>query len=286
MTSPLHTLPDAEPVPDDDWPVPVSDKESDLKAAEDVVRGDVPRITEGPDLLVRLPRGLYVNNTWEGEAEVRELTGNDEEALARFKEAPEIFNAVVVYGTSRIGSTDLLGKSYAERDALLGKLLLGEREQLFLNVARVTYGDTREFEEKCPQCETDLDTTLIISEDIKIREMETPFQVQRSYTTTKGRKVTYRLVTGNDQKLLLSRRGATAAEHNTILLSECIMQVDGQPVVDPEAFAKGLSMGDRRDLLTEMVEEQPSPTLSIEIPCPSCGFVLTLGLGWEHFFRF
>lgn len=285
MTSPLHTLPDAPLVEDDDgWPAP--DKAADLKAAEEVVRGEIPKMAEGADLLVRLPRGVYVEGKWEGEAEIRELTGTDEEALARFKEAPDLFNAVVVYGTARIGPVDLVGKPFGERDSILGKLLIGEREQLFLNVARVTYGDTREFEERCPQCTTELSTTLIISEDIQIKEMETPFQVDRSFTTKKGQKISYRLVTGNDQKLLVSKRGATPAEHNTILLTECIMQVDGQPVVDQEAFAKNLSMGDRRDLLTAMIEEQPSPDLTVEIPCPSCGFVLTLALGWEHFFRF
>lgn len=259
--------------------------EADLTAAKDVVRGSVPLISEAPDVMVRLPRGLYNGTEWENDVEIRELTGADEEALARFKDAADFFNGVVVYGTTRIGSQDLTQLGFAERQSILAGLLIGEREQLFLHIARVTYGDTKDLEHSCPSCQADLETTLLISEDIKAPEMENPYTLTYTMTTAGGAVLTYRLATGADQMAVFSKKGASLPEQNTLMISQCVTQIDGKPVVDPMAMARNLSMGDRRRLLEHLVDDQPSPKLELSIPCVSCGFEMIVPLSWGDIFR-
>lgn len=263
----------------------IMEKEQDIRDANAALIGSVPLIQDAPDVMFSLPRGIYSNGKWETEVELRELTGADEEALARFKDSADFFNGVVVYGVSRIGSIDLTELSFAERQSLLAGLLIGEREQLFLQIARITYGDEKELNHTCPSCQAEAETTLLISEDIKAPEMENPYTLTHTFKTNKGVEISYRLATGADQMVVLAKRGASLAEQNTLMLSECITQVAGKPVIDPLETARGLSMGDRRRLLEKLVEGQPSPNLNLEIPCLGCGFEMILPLSWGDIFR-
>lgn len=260
-------------------------KEVQLQDAQKVIAGSVPLMPEAPDTVVYLPRGLYIGGKWETVVQVRELTGGDEESLARFKNPEDFFSAVVSYGTERIGDQDLTELKFAERQALLADLLIGEREILFLNIARVTYGDEKIITHQCPACGVSMDTSVILSEDIKCREMEDPHVVSRTMTTSKGHVLTYRLATGADQKVVLSKKGASTAEQNTLMISECVYQVDGKPVVDPLSMARGLSMGDRMRLLDKLVSTQPNPDLNLTTNCVSCSSEMVVPLSWGDIFR-
>lgn len=264
---------------------PAAVREQELREAQETLRGSVPLIPDAADAIIHLPRGLLVGSKWETEAELRELTGADEEALARFKESADFFNGVIVYGTNRIGSLDLTQMSFAERQSTLAGLLIGEREQLFLHIARVTYGDEKDVLHNCPSCGVEVETSLLISEDIICPVMENPYSLTHTLTTKSGAVLTYRLATGADQMSVSSRKGASVAEQNTLMISECVTQIDGKPVVDPMAMARNLSMGDRRRLLEKLVDSQPSPKLELDIPCVSCGFEMIMPLSWGDIFR-
>lgn len=269
---------------DDASETPIS-VEQKLKDANKAVIGSVPLIEDAPNVMFSLPRGVYSNGKWETEVELRELTGSDEEALARFKESADFFNGVVVYGVARIGSIDLTELPFAERSSVLAGLLIGEREQLFLQIARITYGDEKELTHTCPSCQSEAVTTMLISEDIKAPEMEDPYTLTKTMKTVKGVEITYRLATGADQMTIVQNKGASLAEQNTLILAECITKVGGDPVVDPMSTARNLSMGDRQKLLQKLVEDQPSPDLNLPIPCIKCGFEMILPLSWGDIFR-
>lgn len=260
-------------------------KEQELQDAQKALVGSVPTISEPPDVIIDLPRGLYTGSKWETEVELRELTGADEESLARFKTSVDFFNGVIVYGTARIGSQDLTELSFADRQSILAGLLVGEREQLFLHIARVTYGDKKEIEHTCPSCGTQAETVLFISQDIEIPEMENPHTLTYTMKTNSGSILKYRLATGSDQMSIMDKKGASSAEQNTLMISECVTQVDDQPVLDPIEMARNLSMGDRRRLLEELVDKQPSPVLDLKIDCVSCGFEVIVPLSWGDLFR-
>lgn len=260
-------------------------KEKELQDAHKAISGSIPLIEEALPNLFDLPRGRHIGDKWETEVELRELTGADEEALARFSDASDFFDGVVVYGTARVGSTQLTDLSFPERQSILADLLIGEREQLFVNISRITYGDEKDISHSCPSCGNEAETTLLLSEDIVIPVMENPYTLTHTMTTSKGDVLSYRLATGADQMAVLKRKGASTAEQSTIMISQCVTKVNDKPVIDPMNMARSLSMGDRRRLIEHLVEYQPSPDMTLRMPCLSCGFELILPLSWGDIFR-
>jgi hypothetical protein len=256
-----------------------------MEEAQRVLTGSVPVIPETPNVIFELPRGALIGGSWENEVEVRELTGSDEEALAKFKSPEDFFNAVIVYGTARIGSKQLSDMTFPERNFVLSGLLIGERETLFLNIARATYGDEKTINHQCRFCGLDIETVVVLSEDISCKEMSSPHTITYSLTTSKGTVLTYRLATGADQTLVLSRKGASSAEQNTMMIAECLISVNGENVFDGASSARSLSMGDRTALLQKLSEEQPSPNLDIPLSCVGCGAEIGVPLSWGDIFR-
>src|SRR5262245_32788600 len=109
--------------------------------------GEQPFIAEAPPSLVTLFRGvLGQGQQWIQEAHVHELTGADEEGIARMisgSTPTQFLNAMLTYGVKSIGPFDLEKMGIQERMGVIDMLLVGEKELLFLHVLRVTYGDTR-----------------------------------------------------------------------------------------------------------------------------------------------
>ena len=124
-----------------------------------------------------------------------------------------------------------------------------------------------------------------VSEDFKPKEVPEIRERAFTYTTSKGDRLTYRLATGDDQAEVMRKDGASVAEMNTILLSTCITEVNGNIVVDPLGYARSLPMRDRQAILTEMVEHQPSVNLTLTYPCEGCGEGQQTSFGWLDFFR-
>ena len=261
------------------------DLESQLAAAKEAMVGPVPLIEPSPDTHIDLPRGLNYNGRVMKRAEVRELTGVDEEALSKCKKTSDTFDTVLTRGVVRIGDLALEDLPMAERQNHLRGLLIGERDLLAMEVAKATYGDTRLFPYVCGLCNYKQDLKVSITEDIKLKEMDENVEDRHfDFSTSRGMTLKYRLPTGNDQMEVLSR-DMTMAEQNTLILSNCVTQVEGGPVVDPMNFARGLSMRDRQALLKEMVDRQPTLTWEVRFPCLGCGEEQQVSLGWPDFFR-
>jgi hypothetical protein len=236
-----------------------------------------------PDTSVSLARGLYHDGQYHTDAEVRELTGADEEALAKVKDEMASFSTVIALGTVRIGPIDLESKSLAERRGLLGELLLGDRDKLFLNIVRVTFGDVKQVAFRCMHCEEEQEVDLLLSVDFPQKEGDTSARVF-SHVSSRGQEIEYRLATGQDQEVVLDRPISTA-EANTLMLSRCITKVGGTMVVDPLGFARSLGMKDRSVLLDDLVSKQPSISLEIKTTCSACGEEVPLSVSWGTIFR-
>jgi hypothetical protein len=236
--------------------------------------------------VLTLPRGRFVNGKWETTAEVRELTGNDEEYLSRRRDPLDYFDAVLALGVTRLGSTDLGALNVAEREQLLSSLLGGERELLFLTVIRTTFGNERELEFQCGSCQGDFTTTLLLDHDFPLVDtlgFDPPMTYE--FTTSKGDVVEYRLVNGADQKEAATKRGATTAEQNTIVLTNVIRRVNGDIPFDAKTYVLGLSMKDRRDLINAMDERLPTINNEVDLECHSCGTRNRVTLNWGDLFR-
>lgn len=257
--------------------------ESELQAAKQAIAGPVPLVPEAPDTEVSLARGLFSNGQYHTTAEVRELTGADEEQLAKLKTEMAVFSTVVALGTERIGPVELEGMTLGERKALLGSLLIGDRSKLFIDVVRVTFGNKKVVTFDCMNCGSEQEADLLLSEDFPQSEGDVSAETF-SYTTRKGVAVEYRLATGADQDEVLEKP-LSMAEANTQMLSRCITRVNGDLVVNPLAFARGLGMLDRQNLLAELADKQPDIRMVLDTQCAACGEEVPLSVGWGTLFR-
>jgi hypothetical protein len=198
----------------------------------------------------------------------------------------DYFDGVIALGTVKVGELDLSPLPLGERQGLLRQLLVCERDAVYLNVAKATYGDTRTYPITCNLCKREQDLTVSITDDFKVDEVAKSTDVRNfKHTTSKGFEVEVRLATGSDQLEVLKKDGITVAEMNTIMLSNCIVSVNGGMVVDPPAFARELPMRDRQALAAELVKRQPSIDLDIKYTCIGCQEEQQASFGWLDFFR-
>jgi len=247
--------------------------------------GPVPLIPDAPDIVYHLPRGLYHSGTWQTEVQLRELTGADEETLAKAKDPVAFFSLVIALAVTRIGEVDLAEHNVNEKRSMLSELLIGEREQLYLQAAAVSFGNSKEMQFTCTNCEADQQMTILLDTDFPPREVEDIDKTSFVYTTSRGAELEYRPALGSDQDEVLSRKGITLAEQNSILLSRCILRANGQMLVNPLTFVRGLAMRDRQQMMALLVQRQPSISLDLRTICSTCGSEQTIQLGWGDIFR-
>jgi hypothetical protein len=228
---------------------------------------------------VELLGGIY--NSFTGEvirtAEIRELTGVDEEALSRINDYGRTLLAILSRGTVKIGEE----KATQE---VLDKLLAGDREYLIFQIRLATFGPDLELSGPCPSCQVVQTFNINLSEDVKIDSLDDPSE--RSITVDcKVGKVTVELPTGAVQRKLITSTDKTAAELDSLLLKDCVIFINDNPILDP-SLIKNLSMADRRKILKELGEKNPGPDLSsIKKSCSACGSEVPTPLTLADLFR-
>jgi hypothetical protein len=249
--------------------------ETDLVKAKAIMEGEGPLIAEPPDTSVTLFRGIWDGNRFRADATVKELTGADEEGIARMMGASapvQYMNAVLAYGVSQLGPHELEKMTVQERMGYIDTLLVGEKEYLFLLVLRATYGDERTVPVQCQSCFAMNEVFFSITDDVPIKKMEDPTRTLYEYETKSGHRIEYRLVCGADAAESQKRPNMSGPEENTIILSRIIEQVDGRTLVDPTKFVRNLGAMDRRNLMREVVSKQPGPYFEeVKLPCATCG---------------
>lgn len=258
--------------------------EEELAAAKRAIVGDSPLMDQPPDGTVTLFRGLYHGDSWHINAEVSELTGEDEEIIARAMAANDsvgYVNAILLQGVHQIGPLVLSELPTHERVGTINRLLIGEKELLFLRILQVSFGDVREVTTTCPACRETNEVSFSITDDIPIKDLEDPQRPSYDFTMKDGSHIEYRLVTGEDQAAANERKGISAPEQNTITLSRCVLSHDGKILVDPMRFARYMRAFDRRKLLAEINDKQPGPYFKeVKLPCAACGALSSFQPAW------
>lgn len=258
--------------------------EAEITKAKEIMRGDQPFMSEPPDTSVTLFRGIWDGAKFRADAQVKELTGADEEGIARMLGAStpgQYMHAMLAYGVSQLGLNDLEKMGVAERSAILDTLLVGEREYLFLQILKATYGDQRTVTVRCDACNALNEVFFSITEDVPIRPLAEPDRTIYEYETRDGRRIEYRLVVGADVAEANKRPNISGPEENTIILSRVIESVGGHVVVDTTKFVRNLGAMDRRMWLRELVAKQPGPYFEeVKLPCATCGAESLFTPGW------
>ena len=247
-----------------------------------------PDIGFPPDEYVTLPGGLRKGSDVIRHAIVRELTGADEEALAKSSQAANPFhfvNTLLERGTVRIGDED-----EKETKKFLRELLIGDRDALILGIRRATYGNEIELKDWiCPAC-GDMSDLAVTLHDIPTNEIEIPedtFEVP----LRKGGKAVVRLAIGEDQLTVYENLKLSQPERDTMLLSRCVLSISGKDggsraMAGFSSLARDLSIPDRKAILTQLVDRQPGPRFSeIKHTHGACGNEVALLIGVGDLFR-
>lgn len=255
-------------------------------AAAEVEPDPVAELTEDelvyelPDTEVRLPGG-YVTDDFEvfHTVEVRELTGADEEALAKATTVGRMLQVILERGTVKVGSLD------ANRE-VLDSMLMGDRDTILLGIRRATYGNDITFNVTCNSCNEAHNVLVDLTKDVKIRELADPSDRNFSVKLRKGNYADVSLPNGKVHREVLSNTERPEAEMDTVLLAGCLEAIGGTPSRG-EDTARKMGVMDRRTVLAEIAKRNPGPELmNVKKNCPNCNEEMNLALSLAALFRF
>ena len=274
---------------DQDSPVAKAAENPDL--ANDLARrvlnatNPAPEISDPGDTHVVLPAGLVVNDVVERNAEVQELTGAHEEALAKARtsgNAAKYVNTLLQCGVVSIGDRPVTNND-------LASLLQGDLDALILGIRRATFGDEFEvFAAECPECGASSDITLNLA-DIPMKELEDPAQRTFEVELRKGRKAVIKFPTGAVQTEIY-KKPMSVPEMNSLTLAECVLEFiekDGtRRMSNGLTDVKNLGVADRLTLQEYIFNNQPGPRYDqVTAACSSCESEVPVPLNVGILFR-
>lgn len=263
----------------------------EIKAILDSTVADYPTPEFPPDDLVSLPGGLAQGDKVTRNVVVRELTGEDEEALARVS-LPQNYNPFRYLDTLLECGTVSVGDAKDVKRALKD-LLIGDRDAVLLGIRRATYGnDIKLTAWVCPDCGQEADLSMEL-DDIPVKELKDPAaEVIFDVELRRGRKARVRLANGHDHAAVFDSMKYTPAERDTILLSRCVLvltQADGteRSLAGFPSLARGMAMPDRKKIVRELNERAPGPRFN-EIPYThgACGSEVKLAVTIDDLFLY
>lgn len=250
------------------------------EATKEVKKQEVAAIEFPSESVVTLPGGHV---TLEGEviteAEVRELTGKDEEIIARSGSAGKVLTTILNRGTVRIGELDAT-------EELLDQLLAGDRDALLIGIYNATFGSEAEIGAYCNGCEDYKSLLVDVTTDIAVKKLDDPIESRRF--TVKGKKNTYTcaLPNGKTQKELLLNGDKTLSELTTILLAGTVREINGRSVLN-RAQIQDIGIADRRIIAEAINERTFGPVVDeVEAECPDCGGKVVAPISIGTLFRF
>lgn len=239
-----------------------------------------PEITSPSDATVELPGG-YITATGEvlRTAEVRELTGKDEEVISKTDNLGKALMTILNRGTVKIGQLNADEK-------MLDELLIGDRDALLLGILKSTFGSSIEVKAYCQGCADYKSVAIDIDKDIITKKLDDPID-GRTFVV-KGKKSEYivKLPNGNVQKEMINNMDKTSAELSTIILEGTLIRINDMPVYN-KSQVQGLSVLDRRTLIEELSSRAPGPQFTdVTVKCPDCEGEVLVPINLGTLFQF
>lgn len=230
--------------------------------------------------VVELPGG-FITPTGEvvKTAEVRELTGRDEEAIARTGSVARALSMILSRGVVKVGNQPATEETL---DLLLG----GDRDELLLGIYRVTFGNPAELTGYCDGCAAPKEVAVDLQSDIERKLLVDPI-ADRDFTVTgrKGTEYQLTLPIGKAQRELTDNLEKTGPELATILLTHCVEKINDMPVYDKRQILD-IGVADRDKIAQEISERIAGPKFEdITLTCPDCGEKVVVPINIGRLFR-
>ncbi len=215
---------------------------------------------------VKLPNGYWVDGVHFREAELRMLTGADEEFMV------ESANAMLpVTWTHALLSrciTHLNGVE-AVTPLTVASLTVGDREALLLHLRRLTFGERMQCTLTCPQsdCGELMDLELKVSDLLQPPNPD-PAPVYEFTVEKDGSRyrILFHLPTGMDQEAAARQAHIDIQTAAEVLLRRCVADVVGE---DDNRLVWSSEL--LLDLPARMAELDPQAELVLNLTCPVCG---------------
>lgn len=239
---------------------------------------DAPDILLPVESVFDLPGG-YISPIGEvgTDAEVRELTGRDEEAIAKANGLSKVLNTVLQRGLVRVGEVDKID------DIVLNNLLAGDRDYILLRIYAATFGKEVLMTRICPTCAKDVEVSLDLL-SIPVKRLDDAHDRTFVVKCSIG-EVAVELPTGHTQRELMSANEKTIAELATLLLANTVIGINGERV--PGASVLDMPIRDRRKISEAVAERSPGPQMTdATAECSSCGEMLEVPLSVAALFQF
>ena len=238
------------------------------QAINEVNKEEAVKITTLPPSKneITLPGGFI---TQEGAlvkyAEVRELNGADEEAIAKSGSLARTLNTILQRGLVSLG-----GEKVKKED--FDNLLSGDRDAILVGIRKVTFGETAEYRLLCSSCSKTTLVDINLDTDIPIESLVNPIEDRNlNIELRNGGSATVMLPDGRIQNLLMENSNKTTAELNTILLEGCVLAVNGKSSIGAPTVL-GLGIADRETIVSAILSAVPGPRLGdVMKTCEACG---------------
>jgi hypothetical protein len=194
-----------------------------------------------------------------GRAELRPLTGREEEWVAHHASTP-----------SAMMATRILSDCFVRLDELpvdtniIRKLLVGDRDYLILQLRRMTLGERIAAVFGCPACKVAMDVDFV-ADDILVEPRP------QDTTTYTWQHVRFRLPNGADQEAVANLSVDQAVD---VLFARCVIEDGGNPLTPEERSA----------VIAEMDHRAPQVDLELDLTCPECGHSFTTPFDCTAFF--
>jgi hypothetical protein len=251
------------------------------QAVAETIEAPEPAKIKAPwDVIVNLPGG-YISPSGEvyRTAEVRELTGKDEEAIVKANNLVKALVTTLSKGTVKIGNVP------ATED-VLDKILAADRDAIMLGIYRTTFGDTAEFNAFCNGCKEVKTAEINVVDDITVKVLADPLEDRMFKVQGKTKEYLVKLPEGKLQKDLSNNIDKSSSELDTLLLEYCVQEIDGNPVLG-KSQVQMIGLSDRRSILKEIISRNPGPQFDdVKIICPDCGGEVVVPINLGTLFRF
>jgi hypothetical protein len=231
------------------------------------------------DNLVDLPGG-YITPAGEvvKTAEVRELNGFDEEAIAKSSTLGRVLNTIISRAVVKIGNEKAT-------EEMLDKLFAGDRDALLVGIYSATFGNPAEVSAYCTGCADYITIGIDLEKEIETKTLTNPVEEQKFTITGRKHEYSVRLPDGLCQRELNSNLDKTVAELGSILLENTVTEIDGVVVYDKKAI-KSIGLMDRREITKQLTDRNPGPQFkAVTVTCPTCEHEVVVPINLGVLFR-
>lgn len=211
--------------------------------------------------------------------EVREMNGSDEEAISKNEiktNGAKILRTLIERCCIRIGTIYKEDVKATEWREIIQSLSVGDQDYIVLMIRAISLGEEIETKYECPdsECKEEILTTVNVDE-LEIIPFDgiydIEFELPKGFKDKDGnilRKGKLRHPNGLDREVLDGVIKKNTGLANTLMLSRCIVELEGTKVYDE--LVRSLSLKDRSYLLSLLNEHKFGVDLSIEVECPTC----------------